>query len=220
MGLDAVELLLATEEEFGIHIDSADAAELATPAMLANHIESRVRSVGDKSCPSQVGFYRIRTALVKSFGANRRDVLPDSPIRAYLTGNVRTQWRQLQVAVGAKEFPVLKRNLAILVATFGAFPTICAFPLLIAGFPPVLAAMAFCLACLAANYATYGMGSVIPPKYASVGSLIPFVTCDSSVQWTSELILERVIQLTSDQLGIPVEQIQSDAHFVRDLGLD
>ncbi len=38
MGLDGVELILATEEEFGIEIADSDAANLLTPRQLAAHV--------------------------------------------------------------------------------------------------------------------------------------------------------------------------------------
>ena len=38
MGLDAVELLLAIEEHFGVHVDDAAAADLKTPGLLADYL--------------------------------------------------------------------------------------------------------------------------------------------------------------------------------------
>lgn len=38
MGLDAVELLLAVEEHFGVHVDDAVAADLKTPGLLADYV--------------------------------------------------------------------------------------------------------------------------------------------------------------------------------------
>jgi hypothetical protein len=94
MGLDGVEILLAVEEEFDISIDDSDAANLITPRMLADYVFARLGKIeGVKGrCLSQAGFYRIRSALTREFGALRKGVLPESPIRDFLNGNIRKQW--------------------------------------------------------------------------------------------------------------------------------
>lgn len=78
MGLDAVELLLAAEEKFWIHIHDADASNLTTPRMMVDYVYSCVRNTEDRSCTSQIGFYRFRSVLVNSFGEPRKNVYPDS----------------------------------------------------------------------------------------------------------------------------------------------
>ena len=42
MGLDGVEIVLAVEEEFGIAIDDADAANLTTPRRLVDYVFERL----------------------------------------------------------------------------------------------------------------------------------------------------------------------------------
>lgn len=42
MGLDSVELVLATEAEFGITIDDRDAASLTTPGALADYVAAHL----------------------------------------------------------------------------------------------------------------------------------------------------------------------------------
>ena len=37
--------------------------------------------------------------------------------------------------------------------------------------------------------------------------------------WTQDYVLQRVIQLTAVQLGIPIEKIHPDDHFVKDLDM-
>ena len=45
MGLDAVELLIAIEDEFEIGIADEDACNLTTPYILSKYIYSRVRNI-------------------------------------------------------------------------------------------------------------------------------------------------------------------------------
>ena len=37
--------------------------------------------------------------------------------------------------------------------------------------------------------------------------------------WTQDYVLQKVIQLTAVQLGIPIEKIHPDDHFVKDLDM-
>jgi len=39
-------------------------------------------------------------------------------------------------------------------------------------------------------------------------------------EWTSDPILQRIIQITSEQLGVPIEKVLPDSHFVEDLGMN
>jgi len=70
MGLDAVELVLSVEEEFGINIDDADSENLITPRILSDYVIARLGSVGGTKgrCLSQAAFYRIRSVLVRQHG--------------------------------------------------------------------------------------------------------------------------------------------------------
>lgn len=74
MELDIVELLFAAEEKLGVHIHDADASNLSTPRMIADYVYSRVRNTEDRSCTSQIGFYRRAT----------KNVYPNSHFHAIL----------------------------------------------------------------------------------------------------------------------------------------
>jgi acyl carrier protein len=49
MGLDAVELVMAVEETFGIAIPEADAAKMITPAMMIEYVQNAVASCPERS---------------------------------------------------------------------------------------------------------------------------------------------------------------------------
>lgn len=86
MGLDSIELILATEAEFGIEIADADAANLLTPRQLAAHVSQLLGQQAENAppCPTQAAYYRARRALRHRSGAkhdstptawNQEDVL-------------------------------------------------------------------------------------------------------------------------------------------------
>lgn len=39
-------------------------------------------------------------------------------------------------------------------------------------------------------------------------------------KYKKEIVVNKIIELTSKQLGIPIEEISKDSHFVKDLGAD
>lgn len=222
MGLEGVELVLAVEEEFGISIDDADAAGLVTPVVLADYIMSRLGGVGGMKgrCLSQAGFYRIRSVLVRQFGARRREVRPDSRISSFLSRNVRRQWIQLKVALDARQLPGLQCRKSI------AYPIQIAVPvgglvlLSLAGASGGMLVFALLGLWVLAAIVVDRLGDVVPENLATVGALVPYVRTDNQEEWTREYVLRKVIQITALQLGIAAETIHPHSHFVKDLGLD
>ena len=69
MGLDGVEIIMRTEEAFGIEIPDEIAAQLLTPAALVDYVAANVALKATEECLSQQLFYRLWTcsALVDIF---------------------------------------------------------------------------------------------------------------------------------------------------------
>ncbi|TLD70530.1 hypothetical protein FEM03_12455 [Phragmitibacter flavus] len=75
MGLDAVELVIAVEEAFGIAISDAEAGAMITPAHLIFHVQRAVGATRDRrACISLRAFHRVRASLMGSVGASRSEV--------------------------------------------------------------------------------------------------------------------------------------------------
>lgn len=220
MGLDTVELLMSFEDEFGIAIKEDDAEKMGTPADVADYVMLRVRTNTGAPCPSQVGFYRIRSMLMTAFGIPRKDIHPNALLSEILKGDTKQQWRKLQDALDAKNFPKLKRSRAFFYLVVFGVPAIIVIPMLKTAAPVSWAALAYGILALCTNALTTGMGTIIPGRYQTVGTLIPYVTCASSILWTREAVLAKVIQITSEQLDIPVNKIYPNSHFVHDLDAD
>jgi acyl carrier protein len=90
MGLDSVELVIATEEAFGIAIPDAEAAAMITPAHLISHVQRAVASTSDqKACISLRAFHRVRASLMRSVGARRSEVALHTRIDALFFGSRR-----------------------------------------------------------------------------------------------------------------------------------
>lgn len=69
MGLDAVELLMALEEGFGVAIADAEAEVCVTPAAVTDLIFGKLRAADERVCLSPgEGQYREDAHFVKDLG--------------------------------------------------------------------------------------------------------------------------------------------------------
>ncbi|HEX8987039.1 MAG TPA: hypothetical protein VF816_03695 [Rhodocyclaceae bacterium] len=222
MGLDSVELVLAVEEEFGIGIPDEDAANLTTPRILADYVVSRLGNLGsnDSRCLSQASFYRLRSVLVNQFLASRNDVRPSSRIDAFLTANVRRQWSDLMTAIEASHAPSLRCRPTIYYPLTLGIPIASVALLLFEAFPPWVPLTSGLVLWLLTNMVASQVADVLPLGMVTVGDLVPYVRAPYREAWSPSYVLQRVIQITAVQLGIPIEKIEPDHHFVKDLGLD
>jgi acyl carrier protein len=79
MGLDSVELVMAIEDEFGIVIPDADAAQLAVLGAMHGFIVRALRERGDTPDDDQV-WERLRNVVVKQLGVRPGEVTPSAHI--------------------------------------------------------------------------------------------------------------------------------------------
>lgn len=220
MGLDTVELVLAIEDEFGIRINNQVAQTLRTPSDVADYVMTRVRTEADSSCLTQVGFYRVRSALVATCMTSRNEIHPDTSLTTLFDADIKRAWPALGSALQADNFPSLERAPLVVGAVVVAPTLAMAAGMAWAGVAPVMVAASAAFVALCAHRATSGMRVVIPAKFSIVENLIPFVASTSQVLWTRDHVLAKIIWITSVQLGIPIEKIREDSTFVDELGAD
>ena len=73
MGLDTVELVIAIEEEFSIHISDADAAELGVLGDLHDYVVRTLKQRGETPDEAQV-WERLKTIVVAQLGVRPEQV--------------------------------------------------------------------------------------------------------------------------------------------------
>jgi len=219
MGLESVELIMAFEEEFGFEFDDFEAENFFTPNDIVDYISPRVRKNKGAPCLSQKGFYKIRKAIVKTFNSQRSDIHPDTNLNDILGKDTKKNWNLLQKAIDLNYFPSLKCS-KFIVLTIYLLPFLACITLFLNSVPLEILPILYILLIILISYFTSSMGSIIPRKYSTVGSLIPFVECSKSTIWSKEDILKRVIEITSEQLGIPIKEIKGNTQFVSELGVD
>ena len=76
MGLDTVELLLSTEELFGIEIPDDDASEIVTVGELRDYIAAKLIQRGDSSVNADIVFDQLRTLICQHLGVEPHQVVP------------------------------------------------------------------------------------------------------------------------------------------------
>jgi acyl carrier protein len=106
MGLEAVEIVLAAEETFGIAIPDEAAAEIRTPADLIGFIASHVPSISTEACTTQQMFYRLRKGFRSQVPAllNRFD--PETELATIVHKDQWPRvWLAVRTAVGGPGWP-------------------------------------------------------------------------------------------------------------------
>jgi len=110
MGLDAVELVIAVEETFGIAIPDAVAVEMITPALLIKHVQDVVgASTDSRPCISQRAFYQVRADLMKTTGLQRAAITPNTSISTLFPRRSRkVDWEAFRAQSFLRSLPDLR----------------------------------------------------------------------------------------------------------------
>ena len=112
MGLDAVELLIAVEEEFGVSLPDDEAAALRTLGDLHDYLLETCEGRRRPDCPTRSAFYRLRCAMGVVLHIDPRSLRPTTPVLPLL-GRWRRhrQWNRLKREL-AMELPPLESRAA------------------------------------------------------------------------------------------------------------
>jgi hypothetical protein len=102
MGLDAVELVMAVEERFGIEILDEEAQDIRTVGEMHQCVLRKVLVADKSSCLTQKAFHLLRRTARQLFNVPRDQFRPDAPLNVIVPRRSRREnWQKFQVAVGA-----------------------------------------------------------------------------------------------------------------------
>jgi len=231
MGLDAVEIVLAVEDAFDIHIEDAEAEKLLTPRRLIDFIQTKVSSTTTTFCLTQRAFNLLRKALLKQGRWKRREIAPAIRLAALFPRPQRkAEVEKLAFALGIPKPPEFVRarwvNLSLLMVSLGAgllaamatghsspFVKIWGFM----GVAMVTAGIALRL--------TRPLCTEFPSNLQTVGDLASWVMTRKPdlaragvTAWTRDQIAARVREIIVETLNCRPD-FSEDASFVKDLGL-
>jgi acyl carrier protein len=99
MGLDAVELIMRVEEEFGIEITDGEAEQVATVGGLHKLVVSKIEPQSLNVCLTSVAFFRTRRALMDVLSIPKHRIRPSTAIESVLREQDRAQlWASVRKA--------------------------------------------------------------------------------------------------------------------------
>jgi hypothetical protein len=233
MGLDAVEIVMLTEERFGIVISDSEAEKIRTPGMLIALVQVKVALASEKICLSQKSFYLLRRAIVRLTNVDRKKVTPNVGIRDFVTSDREVVfWPELRTALGARSWPALdfapEIERAVSAMILGIWPCsgFIAWLSLRKIFDPLNAAIcSFFIGLLVARGTAVllkKMGkplqTFIPRRVQTLVDLVPFVNTSDEIKWSRDDIARAVREIVEEVLA-PGDKYREDADFVKDLGL-
>jgi len=227
MGLDYVELIMATEEAFGIKFSNDDVYSLDTPGKVVDYIYERVSQDKNGKCASQQAFYLLRKAVQSVFHLDRNAIKLETPIRSFIP-NIKDEksWSELQSTLGARTWPKLRRTawlrhtLVITVLTLPILFFMYLYPKIGSEGASILSIITMIIVGIILYKLTKPLRNTIPNHGGCVKDLIQYAQTTSNFAWTRDGIASLFRQLVIEQLGISESQYREDARFVEDLGVD
>ena len=238
MGMDGVELVMATEEAFGITITDAEAETIGTPGQLVALVEGKLGTSTEPSCRSRRAFFILRRGLITGLGAKRSDISPQTRLALLFTeADVSRPWETLRLTLGASAWPKLKESAAVqnyiwlgslILASMLATGSFKLFgkTLLesIAWWLTITALATLILGVLGLSWLPLPKRA-LPATPQTVGGLARFLAANdprllaAPPEWSHERIALKVQEIVCEILGCE-DRYQEDARFVQDLGLD
>jgi acyl carrier protein len=223
MGLDGVELVMDVEDRFGIRIPDGHAERIRTAGDLYLYVLGRVQRLKDGRCRSAVVFYRLRTALISAFDADRALVRLNTPV-AQLVGNQAPHraWKQLEQHL---EFnlPGLRYPKWLGPGLLGGL--ICAVIAAVVGFNwSVVAGCALPLVILLSLVPLNRLATAqarVPTSCNTIRGLVGTIVArmPSDAETEPDAVWDTVRELISDITGVPRDSIKRDSRLVEDLNL-
>lgn len=239
MGLDSVELVLRTEDEFSITLSDDEAASATTVGDLYNLVLSKLDVT--PGCLSSKAFYFTRRALVESLGLPRRSIRPATPLSPLLPDETRReQWQEIRAHIGLS-MPALRIPGAvkqhfytrsfILSAAIAAIFCVAVLASGLLGVSAIFLSVALWIAMTIAGC------SLVDRLFPSLRSELPadtagelarvvlslnhdhFLEPVSSARPTKEDVWQRLVEIVCEQLQVTRDEVVPNARFVDDLGV-
>lgn len=243
MGLDAVELVMEVEDEFGVRFADEDFPEMRTVGDMERVVVGRLAAQhavdNSGTCRCVSTFCRVRQTLMQLFDVPRNSIRVASQLEDLVPRiNRRSEWVRLWQEFGQAP-PELQFSarlqfalLAVTLAMAVSFVAVVLFWMM--GTPNadiaanVIAASVGLMAVSMCVLLAFGKHFAIRvPEYCTVGDVVIRLTSPalhndgaSLGRWSRDDVWQRIQAIISEQLNIPLEEITREASFVDDLRVD
>lgn len=227
MGLETVEILLETEELFGIRIADDEASEIRTVGEFHELILRKLAMWDSTLCMTASAFYRLRRAIVDVMGVSRRQVHPQTPLAEVIPpGRRRRVWPILSEASGLR-MPALRRPAAVTKALSwaGLLVFLAGLILWATGTAPLSISWGCGFIAISLAVVVTRPWAVCPDGTCkTIGDLAravfdanPAALPRSTGAFDRADTWQSLARLIADQLGLRVEDITPSSRFVEDL---
>jgi acyl carrier protein len=240
MGLDAVEIVMRTEDEFSITILDDEAAAAITVGDFYQVVLAKLDVT--PGCLTSKAFYTTRRALVDALGVARRSIRPSTRLSPLLPDETRRkQWEQIQHTLGLSMpglripgdikqeiykrtffFGTLLAILACIVCLSLGWRGLVVFPLSFA----IWIALAIASMPIVEHFSIPRVATELPADTAGELAQVVlnlnqdrFQLAKSTVKQTNEDVWRRLVDIICDQLQVKREEVVPNAKFVDDLGV-
>jgi acyl carrier protein len=228
MGLDAVELVMAVEDHFGISIQDSELEHVRCVSDLVELIQSRIEAAHAAACPTLSSFLRLRSCVREITHDDQFRIRTDTQIIAALTLVERQQlWKRLGELLGSNppglRRPPAMRNFLLLLVLVAVVLAVASAAIIDFAVLPLTLALAAIITiivhCLTVRY------RVVPPDgLATFGAItqrivgVTVATKQLHLRSPDE-ILDELKPIVAYQLNVQPAQIVPDARFIEDLGM-
>ena len=221
MGLEGVELVMEFEDEFGLQIPDNIADRLLSVRDVTEYVHAELSKTlpQAEACLTSRSFYRLRRELTKFLSLSRRDITPKTELGSLIPQDQRRDVWQALLSCGI-QLPSLQRSSAT-VWTAAIIVSACATGVAVVTREPwfLLAALPLWFV---ASLATRPLAAFVPGSAQTISDLVMYTTSMNTSDLTDAVptrreILYKIRVITSEQLGIPIEQISEDSRFTEDL---
>ncbi len=234
MGLDGVELLMATEETFQITFTDQEASKMVTVGDLYAQILSKLAELHFVPCLTSYTFYRLRRTLINVLGIQRNQFYPKQKIEyIFPKKNRRAQWHVLSKRLNFR-LPELQRPKWIFgFLTFGlCFWLVGSILGNIFGFLTPLQTWISIILSLIFAWSVYRISKPLAVYFRTeISTLAEMIeeivrfnfgkANDRVKQWNDDKDIWKSLKcLIVEQLGVKPEEVIESARFVEDLGID
>lgn len=220
MGLDSVELLVRTEDTFGIVIKDSDAEKVSTVSDLVNTVLMYLKSRPKLICKSQHVFYRLRKSLTYR---DSKAICLNDPLSKYLKD--KSEYKNLEELSDLK-FPNLTLpnhlNWTMILSTIAIIIMLCSY---------MFDSFVFFIMGTLLFFGWIKLYEFVVYKYSTV---LPKVTMREFIESITHLNYKEihpefhsnlevkvlVKRLISDSMGIDIHKIHGSSTLSRDLGID
>jgi acyl carrier protein len=230
MGLDTVDLVLEVEHRFGVQLRDAECSEVRTVADLAALVIGKLPRRAEP-CPTASTFYELRQRLLSNPTVQLQRIGPRTRLTEVFPRGLRSTWRQLR-----KHEPRVPRlvvspgldRMLLWVMGVAFFASVLVVSVAWARMGTGVGVVAVVAAVLVMSIVIRlpeAIGWRLPQEVETVGDLVRII---APLDWPrggagarllmQHRVLEEVREITSRELGVPLEKVKPESEFVKDLG--